>query len=99
MDTSPYLDATAVRAFFAPGGTWAKEAGQRIKRRRNELGLTLEQLAGLCSTTAQTLSTIEQGDLVPRDYLRASIAYALCESIDDIWRTLSRSRIAEVAAA
>jgi hypothetical protein len=64
-----------------------------------ELGFTLESLAGAVDTRLQTISRVEAGSLVPRDYLRAAIAYALATEVDNLWTPPTRKVIYTMAGA
>lgn len=88
--TTPLLEADALRTLMGPGGAWAKECGARMKKRRLELKLSQETLARACDTRLQTISRVEGGALVPRDYLRAAIAYSLGLEVNDIWTPPTR---------
>ena len=56
------------------------EMGERLSRRRKQLGLTQEQLAEMAGTTTQTISTAETG----RKALRPENVLKLCDALDSI---------------
>lgn len=71
------LDADALRRYMARE---ARLWGSRVKARRKQLGFTLDQVAALAFTTAQTIYKIEEGEIVARDHVRIAVAFALgCE--------------------
>lgn len=77
----------------------ARHWGSNVRARRTDLGLTLDQLAGMADTTPQTVFKIERGEIVARDNLRLSIAFALGREPADLFPLPSREVIlAEVAA-
>lgn len=74
---SPVVAADDLRRYVARE---ARVMGARVKSRRQSLKLTLEQVALLADSTAQTVYKVEQGEIVARDHLRLGIAFALrCE--------------------
>lgn len=96
---SPMLDIATLRSLLGPNSTWAIEAGRKVEQLRTDLGYSHEVLAVAVGCTTQTIRQIEGGRLVPRDYLRAAIAFALGKDPSDIWPPFSRRHIGEVAAA
>jgi DNA-binding XRE family transcriptional regulator len=74
------------------------ESGARVHARRKELGLSQEKIAKAVGVTIQTISKIERGDILPRDYLRAAISHVLACEIDDLWPYPGRLAIAQAAA-
>lgn len=54
------------------------EMGERLSKRRKQLGLTQEQLAEKAKTTTQTISTAETG----RKALRPENILKLCDALD-----------------
>lgn len=69
-----------------PAGADALTLGRRIRERRTELGLTLEQLATTIDRAASQVSAIENGKREPRLPLLRAIAQALGVSVDDLLR-------------
>lgn len=61
------------------------ECGARVKARRQELGVRQGPIAKRVGVPVQTISKIERGDVMPRDYLKAAIAVVLGCAIDDLW--------------
>lgn len=90
------IDSPALREHLGPNGPWASECGARVKKYRNRMGQTETWLAACVGSTTQTIRQIEAGKLVPREYLRAAIAYTLGQDIETIWPPLTRSRIREI---
>lgn len=97
--TVPLLDTAAVRSLYEPAGEWAKDCGERVRRNREQHGFTLSRLAELADTNVQTIYKIERGLIVPREYLKASIAYALSVEVTDLWGPFSRRNLASRAKA
>lgn len=91
------IDTAAIREYLGPKGPWAVEAGARVRKYRVRCGQTETWLAAVVGTTAQTIRMVEAGALVPRDYLRSAIAFALGQDPETIWPPLSRRRIGEIA--
>jgi putative transcriptional regulator len=54
----------------------------RLKERRNELGLTQGQLADLCLVTRKTINTVENGVFVPSTLLALKLAAALNVTVE-----------------
>lgn len=71
----------------------ARVWGVHVKSRRKSLGLTLEQLASLAGTTPQTIYKVEAGEIVARDHLRLSIAFALGCEADELFPTPTRAAV------
>jgi transcriptional regulator with XRE-family HTH domain len=99
QNDEPFLDQEAVRSMFGPSSEWACQAGASIKARRLALGFTLQRLADLAGTTVQTIQRVETGKLIPREYLKASIAVALVLDVTDIWAWPPRHEICRQAAS
>lgn len=78
---------------MGPEGDWAKACGGRMRSRRELLGFTLADLARYSSTTLQTISRAERGELVPRDHLKAAIALALLDDMSNLWPWPSREEM------
>ena len=62
----------------------ALELGQAIKRRREELGMTLEQLSERCKITANYIGTIENGKRDPSISTLYGIASGLGVSLGEL---------------
>lgn len=91
------IDAPALRAYLGPYGPWARECGERVTKYRLALaGMTEATLAELVGTSRQTIISIEAGRIVPRDYLRAAIAFALGKNSEAIWAPIKRERVREI---
>lgn len=71
--------------------------GSLIRRRRTDLGLTQGQLADLVGVPFQTISKVEKGGIVCRDYLKAAIAMRLFVEVDELFPWPSRQAL-EAAA-
>lgn len=69
-----------------PTGADALTLGRRIRERRIELGLKLEQLAATIERAPSQVSAIENGKREPRLPLLRAIAQALGVSVDDLLR-------------
>lgn len=90
------IDSPALREYLGPKGPWASESGERVRKYRTRAGKSETWLAAAVGVTAQTIRQIEAGNIVPRDYLRAAIAFALGQDPETIWPTLTRHRIGEI---
>lgn len=77
VPTTTHPTSAALRSYVSRE---ARVWGGRVQSRRKAIKLSLEDVAELAHTSKQTISRIEHGDLVPRDYMRLAIAFALqCE--------------------
>ncbi len=90
------IDAPALREHLGPNGPWAIECGERVAKYRHRLDRNETWLAAAVGTTAQTIRMVEAGGIVPRDYLRAAIAFALGQDVETIWPPLTRRRVGEI---
>ena len=63
--------------------------GQAVRARRNQLGITLEQLAQVSSVSTGALSKIERGRLSPSLRNAVAIAHALGCEVNDLLPTQS----------
>ena len=90
------IDTPALREHLGPHGPWAVECGERVRKYRDRLAKNETWLAAMVGTTTQTIRQVEAGNLVPREYLRAAIAFALGQDIETIWPPLTRRRIGEI---
>ena len=61
------------------------EAAERIKARRNELGLSQLALANATDVSRQTIISMEQGNYAPSVYLALRVAIALQSTAEDLW--------------
>jgi DNA-binding XRE family transcriptional regulator len=89
-DAAPVISQADLRRFLKRE---ARHWGSVVKLRRKELGLTLEDLAGLADTTPQTIFKIEKGEIVARDHLRITVAFALGKEPQDLFPLPSRKVI------
>lgn len=76
----PDLDRLRVR-MSAEAEVW----GNLVRRRRNVLGLTQGQLADLIGVPFQTISKVERGTIVCRDYLKVALALRLFVEVEDLF--------------
>lgn len=95
--TTVVIDSPALRDYLGPDGPWAKDAGALVRKYRMGFKLSETQLAAMVGVTAQAIRSIEAGKIVPRDYLRAAIAYSLGQNLSDIWPPLNRTHVGEIA--
>lgn len=93
MKDDALLSTDRLRAASGPGSARAKAAGKKVMERRGELRMSQQRLADGAGSSLQTIFRIERGDLVPREYLRQSIAYTLFVEVDDLWPNPSRQEI------
>ncbi|MDY3926808.1 MAG: helix-turn-helix transcriptional regulator [Anaerotignum sp.] len=56
----------------------------KVRERRKELGMTLEQLSHESGVSTSTLSDVERG-IEPKVKTAQRIAHALGRSVDDLW--------------
>lgn len=77
----------------------AKQSGARVRARRKALGLRQHDLARLIDPAFpfQTISKIEMGQIIPREYLRAAIAMRLCCEVEELWPYPRRADLMKVA--
>ncbi|MCY7338342.1 MAG: helix-turn-helix transcriptional regulator [Sphingomonas bacterium] len=57
----------------------------RLKEKRNELGLTQAELAERCAVTRKTVNTVENGVFVPSALLALKMARALGEPVEALF--------------
>lgn len=70
--------------------TW----GALVKARRRLLHLSQPQLADLVGCRVQTISKVERGQIVPRDYLKAAIALSLATEVGELFPWPTRRELA-----
>lgn len=73
--------------------------GRRIRERRTELGLTIEQLAAAVDRAPSQVSAVENGKREPRLPLLRAFAQALSVSVDDLLRDEAPSERAALEIA
>lgn len=59
--------------------------GKRVKRSREDLGISQRRLADLCQVDPSSISRIERGVLAPRDDLKWKLAGALGVTVEDLF--------------
>ncbi len=69
-----------VRAERADGG-----AGEAVRARRKQAGLTQQALAASVGVSRQTIISMETGDYAPSVYLALKVAGALGASVEELW--------------
>lgn len=69
-----------VRAASADGG-----AGEAIRARRKDAGLTQQALAQAVGVSRQTIISMETGDYAPSVYLALKVGGALGASVEELW--------------
>jgi transcriptional regulator with XRE-family HTH domain len=74
----------------AEAATW----GALVKARRRLLQLSQPQLAELVGCRVQTISKVERGQIVPRDYLKAAIALNLAAEVGELFPWPTRRELA-----
>lgn len=74
-----------------------KRWGANVKRRRLAMNLNQEQLSRIVGCTLQTISKVERGEIVPRDYLKAAIALATATEVDELFPYPTREALAVAA--
>lgn len=60
-------------------------AGERIRGRRNELGMSQRALASATDVSRQTIIAMEQGNYAPSVYLALRVATALRTTVEELW--------------
>lgn len=92
------LDLDLLRAYAAnQRAAW----GRLVRRRREELGLTLAQVAELTNRAVrpQTLHKIEKGEIEPREYMKLAVAIALVSEVDVLFPRASRAEVLRLLRA
>ena len=72
--------------------------GSKVRARREDLSLTLEQVADMVGSTAPTIFKIEHGKIAPRDHLRIALAFALATEVDRLFPIPTRETIQREAS-
>lgn len=90
------IDTEALREHLGPNGPWAVDSGARVRKYRLRMDKSEAWLAAGVGVTVQTIRMVETGQIVPRDYLRAGIAFCLGQDIETIWPPLTRLRVGEL---
>lgn len=70
----------SVRAGTADGA-----AGELVRARRRELGLTQQELASAAGVSRQTIISMETGDYAPSVYLALRVAGTLETTVEALW--------------
>ncbi len=70
----------SVRADTADGA-----AGELVRARRRELGLTQQDLANAAGVSRQTIISMETGDYAPSVYLALRVAGTLETTVEALW--------------
>lgn len=108
MSATEAIDTAALRSHLGPRGPWASDAAARIQSLLDSIdgaikadGCTRQSqwLAREVDVTETTIVSVLRGELVPRDYLRAAIAWRLGKDVADIWPPMRRDRISEFVDA
>jgi putative transcriptional regulator len=60
-------------------------AGDLVRSRRKELGITQSDLAERAMVSRQTIISLESGDYAPSVYLALRIARLLGSSVEELW--------------
>lgn len=86
----PLIDHDQLRRYVAEERhAW----GLRVLERRKQLGMSQADVASLLGVRVQTISKIERGEIVPRDYLRIALAMALSVEVSELFFVATRSEI------
>jgi putative transcriptional regulator len=64
----------------------AERLANRIKEKRNELGLTQAELAEKVGVTRKTVNTVENGVFIPSALLALKLAEALSVQVEELFR-------------
>ena len=81
----PQADLTKIRQDLTANGTWAHECGERIRRRRQEKGYSLEAVARAAGISFVGLSRLETGDRLASDAVKVAVAFVLNVEVSDLW--------------
>jgi len=57
----------------------------------------MDELAGLVGVPIQTISKVERGDIVARDYLKLALALRLACEVDDLFGWPTREQLQVMA--
>lgn len=63
-------------------------SGERIKARRNELGISQQALAAATDVSRQTIIAMEQGNYAPSVFLALRVSVALDVTVEDLWNSI-----------
>lgn len=74
----------------------SKEVGLRIKRRRNNISMTMEELSNLVGVSTASISKIEAGISVPRALTLYMLASALRCTPNDLFPPIESVEIARI---
>ena len=86
-EAEPLLDERRLNAAIFE---WERECGDRLAKRRRELGWTQRQLAELVGIRHTAVSKFELSLATPRDRVRLALACALMCEVTDIWPPIDR---------
>jgi transcriptional regulator with XRE-family HTH domain len=91
VELAPATDLDRLRMRMeAEAATW----GALVKARRRLLHLSQPQLASLVGCRVQTISKVERGQIVLRDYLKAAIAVSLATEVGELFPWPTRRELA-----
>ena len=94
---APLIDPEHLRAYMQRE---TRFWGRSVRQRREDLAMTLAQVAALAGTSIQTISKIEAGEIAARDHLRIALAFALSTEVDRLFPMPTREVIRrEIEAA
>lgn len=88
----PNLKLDRLRDHFSDAES--KRWGVLVQARRRQLGLSQVQVASVVGCPVQTISKVERGQIVPRDYLKAAISMALAEEVGALFPWPTRRELA-----
>jgi putative transcriptional regulator len=60
-------------------------AGERVRTRRKELGITQQEMSAQVGVSRQTVISMETGDYAPSVYLALKVATLLQTSVEALW--------------
>lgn len=72
---------------------WSIETGRKVRKRRKQLGFTLDQVASLTGLSRQTIHRAERDAATTRDLARHLIATALACDVGDLWTPLTAEQL------
>lgn len=90
----PLLNAERLSALMRD---WRLQSGKRLRDRRVMLGLSQVTLGNAAGVRPTAISKFELGIVVPKDSVRIALACALWCEVDDIWPTIERQLVWQIA--
>ncbi len=96
MKHAPLLDGEVVEELIAD---WSSAVGRKIRKRRKELGFTLNVVSELTGLSRQTIHRAEYDAATLRDEARHLLAAALVVEVADLWQPIPLEQLRRRAVA